>query len=81
MNNIGKNIKVLWKDARLFSPKNKVISLSEMETTGVLYSENKDYIFIKDPITINVETRKNHPDKNPTYYIIPQGMVSSVEFL
>lgn len=81
MNNINKKIKILWKDARLFSPKNKIISLSNMQTTGILFNENKDYFFVKDPITINLETGKNHPDKNPTYYIIPQGMVSSVEVL
>lgn len=81
MNSINKKVKVLWKDARLFSPRNKIISLSSMQTTGLLCKEDEEHVFLKDPITINLETGKNHPEKSPTYYVIPKGMISSIDDL
>jgi hypothetical protein len=79
--NKRKKVKILWDDAVLFSPKRKDISLSRMETIGVIETEDANYFLIKDPITINVLTKQKHPEKTPTYYLIPRGMIKSVDFI
>lgn len=80
MNNKGRQVKVIWNDTKMFSPKNKNIELSTMETVGILEIEYDDYFLIKDPVTINLKTRQKHPEKNPTFYLIPRGMIHNVEY-
>jgi hypothetical protein len=81
MNNKGDKVKIIWNDTKMFSPKNKDIELSNMETIGFFETEHDDYFLIKDPITINMKTGKNHPEKNPTFYLIPKGMVNDVQYI
>lgn len=80
MNN--KKIKVLWQDARVFSPQDKNIALSKMETIGFIERENEHHLVLNHPFTINVETKAAHPlGKKPTFYIIPKKVIISVKEL
>ncbi len=76
-----KEIVVYWNDASLFSPKRKAIAVSPMETRGFIEKEYDDYYLIKNPITINRATQESHPQKqNPTFYLIPKGMIEKIEY-
>ncbi|MEK7501506.1 MAG: hypothetical protein AAB777_02300 [Patescibacteria group bacterium] len=79
MNNKGKQIKIIWNDTKMFSPKNKDIELSIMETTGIFESEHDDYFLIKNPVTTNIKTGKKHPEQIPTFYLIPKGMIQDIQ--
>lgn len=88
MNNIGKKVRIKWNDALAIFPKRKGDNLflkkedtvlSPMETTGILTRDYEDYVIVENPITINKETKKRHPEKDPTFYMIPRGMIISVE--
>lgn len=90
MINIQKKIKIKWNDTLVFFPKRKGDTplLKEedltppcMETIGLLDSEHDDYFLIKEPRTINTKTRKKHPEKDATFYLIPKGMVESVDYI
>src|SRR3989344_4553757 len=70
----NKKVKILWEDARIFSPERKNVKLSLMETTGfLLETESDSYYLIRNPVTINFETKIKHPNKNPFFYLIPNG--------
>ncbi len=77
----AKKIRVIWNDARLFSPQQKTISLSSMETLGFLEKETDTYLLIKDPITTGRDTGGKHPKQKPTFYYIPKGMIQSIEYI
>ena len=81
MNNLGKKVKIVWNDTKVFSPKNLDVSISKMETTGIVENENENQIIIKDPITINLKTGRNHPEQKPTFYLIPKGMIETIELV
>lgn len=81
MNNESRKIKIVWVDTKVFSPERRDISLSKMETTGVLEKEHVDYLIIRDPITVNFSTKENHPKNNPTFYMIPRCMIESINFI
>ena len=74
-------IKVVWKDAIVYSSKDKLpTSLPLMETVGFLEKENKTFVIIKDPHTINLKKNTLHPRGNkPTFYYIPKGMIQKIE--
>ncbi len=73
-------IKIIWNDARLFSPQKRDVCLTKMQTTGTLEKEDATHYLIKNPDTTNLETNKKHPsDTTPSFYLIPKGMVESVE--
>ncbi len=74
-------MKIIWNDAKLFSPKNKDIGLSKMETVGLIEEENALGVIVRDPKTINLATKKQHPEKQPTFYFIPKGMIKLIEYL
>jgi len=77
--NKGQQIKIIWNDAKMFSPKNKNIELSVMETSGLVEVENDDYFLVKNPVTINLKTGQKHPEQTPTFYLIPKGMVQDIQ--
>jgi len=74
-------VKVIWNDARLFSPKNRNIGISKMETRGFIEEENTFGLIIRNPKTVNLSTKKQHPESEPTFYFIPKGMLELVEYL
>src|SRR3989344_1925885 len=54
----NKKVKILWEDARIFSPERKNVKLSLMETTGfLLETESDSYYLIRNPVTINFDTK------------------------
>lgn len=79
-NNKEKYVKIVWNDAKMFSPKNRKIELSIMETTGFLEVELDDYFIVKNPITIEIRTGKRHPEQTVAFYLIPKGMVENIEY-
>jgi hypothetical protein len=81
MSNFNKKIKIRWSDARLFSPQQKEIGISLMETRGAIAFENDDYLIVQNPTTINTNTNQPHPKESPTFYLIPKVMIQSVENL
>lgn len=89
MNDIGKKVKILWHDAIILYPKRKGdtpvfkkedILPSVMETTGILEQNWENYVLIAGQNTINKRTGNKHPEQNPTFYLIPKGMIDSMEY-
>jgi hypothetical protein len=78
MKNKTQVLKISWNDTKVFSPRNAEVRISQMQTTGVLEVENKNFYIIRDPKTINTKTKKKHPEQQPTFYFIPKGMVVKV---
>lgn len=78
---IGKKVKILWNDAVLLGPDNWNINLlTKMETSGVVIDFKQNYYIIKNPKTINLKTKKQHPkNKKPKFYAIPVGMIEKIE--
>ncbi len=81
IDNSKKYLKITWNDASLFSPSKKYINVSIMETVGYLEIENNEFIIVSNPITVNKTSQKKHPDTNPTFYLIPKGMIVNIETL
>jgi len=76
----NKPIKVLWRDAYFYENGNIRGSISKMTTWGNLYKEEKEYIIVSSPVTINIISKERHPRNiNPKYYYIPKGMVISIK--
>jgi len=74
-------IKIMWNDAVLLSPDAKTKKLSKMETIGFLAAESSGFFIISKPKTVNIETKKKHPKKQPTFYFIPKEMAERVEII
>lgn len=72
-------VRVTWHDAKIYSPKQKTIGISLMETVGIMEKEYDDYILIRSPKTISIRTQQKHPEKEPEFYLIPKGMIKSIE--
>lgn len=73
-------VKILWHDAISYRTGDKIpLSVSILKTTGLLVKEENAYIIIEKPITINTRTGENYPDKQPTFYLIPSGMIEKIE--
>lgn len=79
--NKGQKVKIKWTDAAVFSPKRKDIALSHMETVGFVEKDDKDYLIIKNPKTINLSTNKKHPEQDPTFYFIPKRMIERANLI
>lgn len=79
MNNKEK-IKVIWLDPVIYKAGWKADHVSKMETTGILFKENGDFVVLKDPINYNIETKKLHPEnKKTTFLIIPKRLIISTQ--
>lgn len=80
MNKKNKKVRILWNDARLFFyKKTNDISLTKMETEGYIEKENATYYIVKNILTRNLDTMKDHPDGNmPNFFYIPKAFVLSV---
>lgn len=73
-------VKILWQDAISYRTGDKIpLSVSILETTGLLAKEDNDFVVVEKPVTINTRTGKSYPDKAPTFYFIPRGMIESIE--
>lgn len=81
MNKKGDKIKIIWQDTKMFSPKNKYIELSIMETVGFFENEYDDYLLVKNIETKNIKTGKKHPEQDPSFYLIPKGMIEKIEII
>jgi len=76
---MNKIIRIKWIDAGIYSPKRKTISLSQMESSGIIVREDDDYIVLAEPTTRRMSDESKHPTDNPTFYIIPRGMIVAIE--
>lgn len=80
-NNLRK-VRIVWQDAISYRTGDKIPhSISIFETIGLLAKEDGDYVVIEKPITINTRTGINYPDKQPTFYFIPRGMIEKIEYI
>lgn len=79
MNNLNKIVKIKWNDTKMFSPENRDIRLTPMETTGILEAEHEHYLLVKNPTTINLHNSTKHPEQKPTFYLIPKGMIENIQ--
>ena len=77
----NKKVKIIWNDCKLFSPENKDVLISKMKTTGIFEAKRDSYVVIKNPITVDLKTKKKHPQKNPSYYLIPIEMIENIKEL
>lgn len=78
--NNTKKVKILWHDAISYRVGDKIPHfISTFETTGMLAKEDDDYVVIEKPVTTNTRTGRNYPDKTPTFYFIPRGMIEKIE--
>ncbi|HUX80881.1 MAG TPA: hypothetical protein VMV38_00995 [Candidatus Paceibacterota bacterium] len=79
---LQKKVRVYWSDAALYGPKNKVDQLTLMETIGILEKENENFIIIRAPKNIRRTDGTAHPaDVQPTFYLIPRGMIEKIELI
>jgi len=79
MNKTLPTVRVLWHDAILYGPKNRVVRLTPMETIGFLEREDEHFVIIRDPKTTQCTHGTAHPEKQPTFYFIPHGMIKKIE--
>jgi len=81
--NSDKRVKVSWLDAVVYFPEtpNKFdLKPTEMETEGVLFSEDENRVVIKDPKTIYKKDGKQVAKQSgATFLFIPTGMISKIE--
>jgi len=77
----NKKIKIRWNDARFYHDGVTPSLLPQMETTGIVLEDTKEFFILIDSITINIKTMEKHPEKSPKYYYIPKGMVEATEYL
>lgn len=75
----NKKIRILWSDAVLYGPKKMTEKLTPLETIGILEKEDEDFVVIRSPKTIRRADNTSHPDKQPTFYFIPRGMIEKIE--
>ena len=75
----GERISIYWEDIKKYYSEEDVLEPTEMYTEGVLLKETKDYVLLQDPETINFNTVKNHPEKKPSLYAIPKGLIKKIE--
>lgn len=82
----NKKIKVEWLDAIMYAkPKTwkDIPNIARMFTTGELYQETKEWIFIKNPLTYQYSEKlkdfklKEYETK-PTFFCIPKGMIVKI---
>lgn len=78
---MNKKVKIIWNDAKLFSPKDQEVRLTKMETIGLLKQEFNGYIIVQNPTTINLYTKENHPGDKPNFYYIPKVLIQIMEDL
>lgn len=78
---VGDEIGIFWKDIVYFEngkiPKNPTKTYTE----GKFYSQDSDVVVIKDPETTSLTSRgtRNHPERKPSFYIIPKRLITGVE--
>lgn len=76
-----RKVRILWSDAVLYGPKKIVEQLTPLETIGILEKEEENFLIIKSPKTVRRTDGTSHPDKVPTFYFIPRGMIEKIEFI
>lgn len=75
----GKRVHIRWDDARLISSAQPTAKLSPMETAGTVVDVTDVFVIVSKPRTIRVLERTKHPPgKQPTFYIIPRGMIRKI---
>lgn len=72
-------MRIIWHDAAIYSVDSKPSGLTVMETVGILDHEINNYMVILNPLSREVLTGKPYPRKQPTFYVIPKGMVTDVQ--
>lgn len=89
MNNLKKNklVKIYWNDAIIYGKSSDLkLNLQKKITEGELVKESKDFLIIKDPITVNydIDLKRYVPfvkKRKITFFFIPTGMINKKELI
>lgn len=75
----GYHVAVTWKDVTHIVDEPQY-SCPIMYTEGVLYDVKRDHIVLHNPETIRTYPLpiRNHPEKKPTFYVIPKSFIMSI---
>ena len=75
----GDRVTVTWNDISHIVNEPQYICAA-MYTEGIVYSLKKDRIVLRDPETIRTYPLpiRNHPEKKPTFYVIPKSFVTNI---
>lgn len=73
-----KKVKIIWLDILKYGPDTKDLCPVMMITKGFIEKQDEEKIIISKPVTINMRTNKKHPEKKPTFYFIPKGLIQEI---
>jgi hypothetical protein len=73
-----KKIKITWLDILKYGPDTKSLIPTVMVTEGYLEKEDDEKVIISQSTTFNSRTNKNHPEKTPSFYFIPRGLIQEI---
>lgn len=74
-----KKVKITWMDILKYNSDTKNLLPTKMITEGYIEKEDEKVLIISRPTTLNTRTNANYPDKNPTFYFIPKGLIEKIE--
>lgn len=79
---VNSKISIRWNDV-VYIKNSERKYYSKMYTEGILIQKNKKTIVVKNPETIRIEPKpiQNHPNKKPTYYIIPIQVIEEISLI
>ncbi len=77
---LKKKVHLQWDDL-CFAENISIRESSIMETVGILVAIESDHIVIGDPDTKRIYPlpEKSHPNKKPSYYIIPISFIKNIK--
>ena len=76
---LGSTVEIIWEDiVYMENSDRKEVSL--METLGSIEMIGDEQIVVKSPNTKRIKPlpSKDHPEKKPTFYVIPKSLIQSI---
>ena len=79
MNLQNKKVGIYWDDVHVYHD-GDIYGLSKIYTEGIVTIANKEYIIVKNPesIVLNTKKIKNHPSKIPLFYYLPRCIITDI---
>ncbi len=76
----GDQVKVYWNDVFIFNNKYRgKLAPTQMLTKGEFLKFENGFYFIKDPITVNLNINKLHPESSVRMYCIPEEFIINIQ--
>lgn len=73
----GTKVAVYWRDIKVYYD-GGLHGPTTILTEGVLVRNRKNYLLLKNPETLLLDSIRNHPKKKPRFYWIPKSMITEV---